>query len=200
MKVTYLSPNISGFQAGLSIAYATDGPYGTDNQGTLGIGLGAKYAGSGGGVDYAVSLVWGDRTIYANGEDPKDGYGGLGLGVKVGGAGVTGVLGVTIDGLGLTADVVDANGNVIAADFGLDPIIYLSPGVAYAIPGGKANVSVTSTVLLARLLVNTEVAGYLSWLAPTTLSCPVSRLRLTSATGAMLLTLMTRPRRVASRA
>ena len=132
LKVTYLSPNISGFQTGISIAYSTDGPKDLEG-GNLGIGLGAKYSGSGGGVDYAVSLVWGAPSLYNNGDSVKNPPSGLGLGVKLGGAGVTGVLGVTIDGLGRK---------------NVDPDIYVSPGVAYAIPGGKANVSLTAALAL----------------------------------------------------
>ena len=156
LKATYLSPNISGFQTGISLAYNTNGPTAVGG-GILGIGLGAKYAGSGGGLDYAVSVVWGDKTLlvgpggstklaveaaYDLEDDPakKDGYGGLGIGVKLGGAGVTGVVGVTFDKLGLEAPkgTKDAPG----------PNIALSPGIAYAIPGGKANVSLTTALSL----------------------------------------------------
>ena len=62
LKATYLSPKVSGFQAGVSVVYATDGPNDI-NGGTMGVGVGAKYAGSAGGFDYAVSVVWGDTAI-----------------------------------------------------------------------------------------------------------------------------------------
>ena len=62
LKATYLSPKVAGFQTGLSLVYATDGPNDI-NGGTLGVGLGAKYAGSSGGFDYTLSLVWGDRAV-----------------------------------------------------------------------------------------------------------------------------------------
>ena len=73
-------------------------------------------------------------------------YGGLGIGVKVGGAGVTGVVGVTIDGLGIE---------------GGDPTIALAPGVSYAIPGASTNVSVTSAITLEDPGDGYDIAQYL---------------------------------------
>ena len=62
LKVTYMSPVVAGVQGGVSLNYQTVGPKDV-NGGTLGVGLGVKYSGSGGGVDYAVSVVWGDTSI-----------------------------------------------------------------------------------------------------------------------------------------
>ena len=289
LKVTYMSPNVAGFQAGLSLNYVTDGPDDTDG-GTLGVGVGAKYAGSAGGFGYAISVVWGDTALTgsqnvgearaaakataltglndaflaaievkdvavvararvreeadaADGADTaaitaavgayvtadtaltdandlvvgtdtaagqvtqaakntaitaattglnttkdaltklsgapslvdavtadldaekavdaavadiakKEGvddagdaaaqsthdadFGGLGIGVKLSGAGVTGVVGVTIDGLGRNEEAFGVGKT------GFD--LHLSPGISYAIPGGKANVSVTAAL------------------------------------------------------
>ena len=149
LKVTYLSPKVVGFQAGVSLAYQTSGP-GDSNGGTLGVGLGAKYGGSAGGVDYAASLVWGDKNIAADVSDDgdgnghkEDGYGGLGIGLKVGGAGASFATGVTLNNLGIddTYKVTDVDGE---KKKGLG--IQWSGGVAYAIPGGKANASVTAAL------------------------------------------------------
>ena len=62
LKVTYLSPKVAGFQTGISLNYVTESADDI-NGGTFGVGIGAKYAGSAGGLDYAVSLVWGDKAI-----------------------------------------------------------------------------------------------------------------------------------------
>ncbi len=286
LKVTYMSPNVAGFQAGLSLNYVTDGPDDIDG-GTLGVGVGAKYAGSAGGFGYAISVVWGDTALTGSqnvGEAraaakataltglndaflaaievkdvavdatarltegagdssavttirtavetyrtadgtltdanaqvvgtgtgevtqaakntaitdakaaltaakaaltaldvgkvsvvdaviadvdagkavdaavadiaAKEGvddagnaaaksthdadFGGLGIGVKLSGAGVTGVVGVTIDGLGRNEEAFGVGKT------GFD--LHLSPGISYAIPGGKANVSVTAAL------------------------------------------------------
>ena len=138
LKVTYLSPVVGGFQTGISVAYVTDGPTDPDG-GNMGIGLGAKYSGSGGGISYDFALVWGARFLVVNGEFVDSPPSGLGLGVKIGGAGVSGVLGVTIEPLGLE---------------GTDPYAVVSPGIAYAIPGGKANVSLTSSVIVGDNYIN----------------------------------------------
>ncbi len=161
LKATYLSPVVAGFQGGVSVNYQTEGPNDPDG-GTLGVGLGVKYAGSASGLDYAVSIVWGDTSIAgqtsaaglalvaadAGGDAAAQRVaarpaadadrGGLGIGVKLGGAGVQGVVGVTIDGLG-RSDVAYASP---------DPDIDLGMAVAYAIPGGKANVSLSSVLRL----------------------------------------------------
>ena len=68
-------------------------------------------------------------------------YGGLGIGVKLGGAGVSGVVGVTLDELGRHKDYY---GDDLSKGFNVN----LNTGVAYAIPGGKSNVSVTAALQL----------------------------------------------------
>ena len=144
MKATYLSPKVAGFQTGLSLAYQTAGPGDTDG-GTLGVGLGAKYGGSASGFDYAASVVWGDKTIAADSGKTVngDGYGGLGIGVKLGGGGASFATGVTLNNLAIddeydVADVDGADGKGLGLQW--------SGGVGYAIPGGKSNVSVTAAL------------------------------------------------------
>ena len=132
LKVTYLSPVIAGLQGGVSISYATnEGPADT-NGGVLGVGVGAQYGRSDAGVDYAFSLVWGDTAITADTSAAEDanGYGGLGVGFKIAGAGASFATGVTIEDLGHDSKEID---------------IDWSAGVAYAI-GSSANVSLTSGV------------------------------------------------------
>ena len=301
LKVTYMSPNVAGFQAGLSLNYVTDGPDDIDG-GTLGVGVGAKYAGSAGGFGYAISVVWGDTALtgsqnvgearaaakataltglndaflaaievedvavdatarvtegahdeaaddireavdtYRTADDAltvanaqvvgtgsgevtqaardaaitaakevlttakdvlddldvgdlslvdaviavdaavadiaaKEGvddagdaaaqsthdadFGGLGIGVKLSGAGVTGVFGVTIDGLGRSEEAFGVGKT------GFD--LHLSPGISYAIPGGKANVSVTAALSMPhgvggndKRIGKTEASNYFS--------------------------------------
>ena len=157
LKATYLSPVFAGVQLGASLAYSTEGPNDT-NGGDLGVGVGAKYSGSGGGLDYAISVVWGDTTILVGGDKQRDeadkeanddGFGGLGVGFKLGGAGASFATGVTIDGLGrgdkyALTDVDTGDPLPTAEDHGLD--INWSGGVAYAIPGGKANVSLSAAL------------------------------------------------------
>lgn len=140
LKATYLTPVIAGFQAGISISHSTNGPDDTDG-GVLGAGVGAKYSGSGSGLDYAVSLVWGDTALTTgigdtgvNPDPAIDGYGGLGIGLSLGGAGVSFATGITIDQLGAESG---PDGKII-------PIGW-SGGVAYAI-GDVANVSVSSDI------------------------------------------------------
>lgn len=132
LKVTYLSPVIAGLQGGVSISYATnEGPADT-NGGVLGVGVGAQYGRSDAGVDYAFSLVWGDTAITADTSAAEDanGYGGLGVGFKIAGAGASFATGVTIEDLGHDTKELD---------------IDWSGGIAYAI-GSSANVSLTSGI------------------------------------------------------
>lgn len=136
LKATYLSPVFAGVQAGISIAHTTQGPKDTDG-GVLGAAVGAKYGGSGSGLDYAVSLVWGDKALttghggaQGNPDPAIDGYGGLGIGLSLGGAGASFATGVTLNNLGAEDEIL--------------PIAW-SGGVAYAI-GDVANVSLTSDV------------------------------------------------------
>ena len=134
LKATYLTPVLAGFQAGVSLAYSTEGPNDA-NGGVLGAGVGAKYSGSGSGLDYAVSLVWGDTALAIDGGKPADdGYGGLGIGLSLGGAGASFTTGITIDSLGAKAE----------DGLTLVPVAW-SGGLAYAI-GDVANVSLTSNV------------------------------------------------------
>ena len=74
LKLTYLSPSFVGIQLGASLNYQTEGPNDTDG-GVLGVGVGAKYSGSAGGFDYAVSVIWGDTAI-------TGASGGVGLGAE----------------------------------------------------------------------------------------------------------------------
>ena len=134
LKATYLSPVFVGIQVGASIAYITQGPNDT-NGGVLGAGIGAKYSGSGGGIDYAVSLVWGDTALTSGENTPDDEvYGGLGIGLSLGGEGASFSTGVTINQLGAKSE-----GGITVI-----PISW-SGGVGYAI-ADVANVSFTSDV------------------------------------------------------
>ena len=107
-------------------------------------------------------------------------YGGLGIGVKLGGAGVTGVFGITLDKLGRNKEyystvipVLDEDGVALTGggsdtftirddSGGVD--INISTGVAYAIPGGKSNVSLTAALALPYAVESgaTEASNHLN--------------------------------------